>query len=253
MASPGGPRRVRAETRRSAMRHRSSSRPSPRSPGSAGQTDEEFACPWSERPDGASRRTSRFAEPPFAMRTGAPRRPSLPVVRGQAAEEFGMDRFRPNLVVSGTEPWEEDTWFGVRIGEAEGVRIGDAEVRCVVPWPRCAIPQIDQTTVGASPRASEGPPPTPVVHLVLHLARGLPPRGGGQWPVRRRLLDPGPRTPRSAAVSATTSASSRRPVPCWRWCRSASGARSQFFAAPSRTLPTQPARSICASDALAWL
>ena len=63
---------------------------------------------------------------------------SLAWLRGRADEEFGMDRFRPNLVVSGTEPWEEDSWSAVRIGEAE--------VRCVVPWPRCAIPQIDQTT-----------------------------------------------------------------------------------------------------------
>ncbi len=63
---------------------------------------------------------------------------SLAWLRERASEEFGMDRFRPNLVVSGTEPWEEDTWSTMRIGEAE--------LRCAVPWPRCAIPQIDQVT-----------------------------------------------------------------------------------------------------------
>ena len=63
---------------------------------------------------------------------------SLAWLRERASEEFDMDRFRPNLVVSGTAPWEEDTWSAVRIGEAE--------LRCAVPWPRCTIPQIDQVT-----------------------------------------------------------------------------------------------------------
>jgi MOSC domain-containing protein len=63
---------------------------------------------------------------------------SLDWLREQASEDFDMDRFRPNLVVSGTEPWEEDTW--------STIRIGTAELRCVVPWPRCTIPQIDQVT-----------------------------------------------------------------------------------------------------------
>ena len=70
--------------------------------------------------------------------------PSLEWLREQASEDFAMDRFRPNLVVSGTEPWEEDTW--------STIRIGTAELRCVVPWPRCTIPQIDQVT---SDRRSE--------------------------------------------------------------------------------------------------
>ena len=55
----------------------------------------------------------------------------------RASESFDMDRFRPNLVVRGSEPWE-DTWATVRIGAAE--------LRCAVPWPRCAIPQMDQVT-----------------------------------------------------------------------------------------------------------
>ena len=64
--------------------------------------------------------------------------PSLAWLRERAGEEFGMDRFRPNLVVGGTDPWEEDTWSTIRIGEAQ--------LQCVVPWPRCTIPQIDQVT-----------------------------------------------------------------------------------------------------------
>lgn len=64
--------------------------------------------------------------------------PSFAWLRQRASEEFAMDRFRPNIVVSGTDPWEEDTWSTIRVGEAE--------VRCAVPWPRCTIPQIDQVT-----------------------------------------------------------------------------------------------------------
>jgi uncharacterized protein len=63
---------------------------------------------------------------------------SLEWLRDRASEDFGMDRFRPNLVVSGTDAWDEDTW--------ESFTIGEAELRGVLPWPRCAIPQIDQVT-----------------------------------------------------------------------------------------------------------
>ena len=63
---------------------------------------------------------------------------SLEHLRAHASEPFGMDRFRPNLVVAGSTPWAEDTWTDLRVGEAT--------VRVVTPWPRCAIPQIDQLT-----------------------------------------------------------------------------------------------------------
>ena len=56
----------------------------------------------------------------------------------RASEEFGIDRFQANIVVRDTEPWEEDTWAEFSLGEAT--------LNAVVPWPRCAIPQIDQVT-----------------------------------------------------------------------------------------------------------
>ena len=55
-----------------------------------------------------------------------------------AAEPFGIERFRPNVVVDGCDPWEEDAW---RL-----VAVGNARVRAVLPWPRCAVPQVDQDT-----------------------------------------------------------------------------------------------------------
>lgn len=42
-----------------------------------------------------------------------------------------MDRFRPNIVVSGCEPWAEDGWRRIRVGNLE-VRVAKACERCVV-------------------------------------------------------------------------------------------------------------------------
>jgi uncharacterized protein YcbX len=56
----------------------------------------------------------------------------------RSTEGFGMDRFRPNLVIAGAEPWAEDTW--------DRFEVGEAALRAVVPWPRCTIPQVDQQT-----------------------------------------------------------------------------------------------------------
>jgi uncharacterized protein len=56
----------------------------------------------------------------------------------RAEELFGLDRWRTNLVVDGAEPWAEDTW--------RTLRVGAATVQCVMPWPRCAVPQVDQET-----------------------------------------------------------------------------------------------------------
>lgn len=61
---------------------------------------------------------------------------SLDWLAPHADEPFGMDRFRPNLTVTGADPWAEDTWRDLSIG---GARLGLG-----LPWPRCAIPQVDQ-------------------------------------------------------------------------------------------------------------
>lgn len=49
-----------------------------------------------------------------------------------------MSRFRPNLVISGSEAFEEDQW--------KGIRIGDMTFRLVKPCSRCVIPTIDPNT-----------------------------------------------------------------------------------------------------------
>jgi uncharacterized protein YcbX len=50
-----------------------------------------------------------------------------------------MNRFRPNLVVRGCEPYAEDTW--------NQIRIGDVELSIVKPCPRCEVTTIDKDTL----------------------------------------------------------------------------------------------------------
>jgi uncharacterized protein YcbX len=49
-----------------------------------------------------------------------------------------MNRFRPNVVVSGYEPWDEDRW--------RRIRIGDVSFRVAKPCGRCVVTTTDQTT-----------------------------------------------------------------------------------------------------------
>jgi uncharacterized protein YcbX len=55
------------------------------------------------------------------------------IAEGPHAHEgpLPMDRFRPNLVVAGTEPWAEDGWRRISVGEVV-FRIAKPSARCVV-------------------------------------------------------------------------------------------------------------------------
>lgn len=55
-----------------------------------------------------------------------------------------MNRFRPNIVVTGCEAFAEDEW---RV-----VRIGDVEMTVAKPCSRCVMPSIDQSTAGRDPQ-----------------------------------------------------------------------------------------------------
>ena len=49
-----------------------------------------------------------------------------------------MNRFRPNLVVNNTEPYEEDNW--------KLINIGDCELQIVKPCSRCVLTTVDPET-----------------------------------------------------------------------------------------------------------
>ena len=63
---------------------------------------------------------------------------SLNELNRRLARSVPMDRFRPNLVVSGSEPFEEDAW--------DEVMIGGLNFRAVKPCPRCVVTTVDQAT-----------------------------------------------------------------------------------------------------------
>ena len=55
-------------------------------------------------------------------------------------EPVPMNRFRPNIVVSGATPWAEDAWLGGRL------RVGDLTLRVAKPCDRCLVTTTDQET-----------------------------------------------------------------------------------------------------------
>lgn len=61
---------------------------------------------------------------------------SLDWLLERSSEPFDMHRFRPNIVVSGAEPFVEDTWLRFNVGQAE--------LSASLPWARCPVPQVDQ-------------------------------------------------------------------------------------------------------------
>ncbi len=68
---------------------------------------------------------------------------SLSDLNGRLASPLPMNRFRPNIVVRGCEPYAEDRWRRIRIGELL--------FRVVKPCSRCATTQTDQTTAERGP------------------------------------------------------------------------------------------------------
>jgi uncharacterized protein len=63
---------------------------------------------------------------------------SLAELNERLANKLPMNRFRPNLVVSGTEAFAEDGW--------ERIKIGETVFRITKPCARCVITTIDQAT-----------------------------------------------------------------------------------------------------------
>ena len=67
---------------------------------------------------------------------------SLADLNARLDEPLPMNRFRPNLVVSGCEPFAEDTW--------SRIQIGNTEMAIVKPCARCVVTTIDKETLEKS-------------------------------------------------------------------------------------------------------
>jgi uncharacterized protein YcbX len=60
-------------------------------------------------------------------------------LNSRLAEPVPMNRFRPNIVVKGCEPFAEDTW--------NKIKVGDVELAVVKPCARCVVTTIDKDTL----------------------------------------------------------------------------------------------------------
>lgn len=63
---------------------------------------------------------------------------SLDDLNARMEANLPMNRFRPNLVIDGAVPWQENDWKRVRVGEVE--------FRSVKPCARCLVTTTDQLT-----------------------------------------------------------------------------------------------------------
>jgi uncharacterized protein YcbX len=67
---------------------------------------------------------------------------SLQDLNSRLASSIPMNRFRPNIVVKGCEPYAEDTW--------NKIKINNVELAVVKPCPRCEVTTIDKDTLERS-------------------------------------------------------------------------------------------------------
>lgn len=67
---------------------------------------------------------------------------SLDELNDRLTEALPMRRFRPNLVVTGTDAYDEDCW--------DHIQIGEISMRVVKPCSRCAITRLDPETAEKS-------------------------------------------------------------------------------------------------------
>jgi uncharacterized protein YcbX len=85
-------------------------------------------------------------------------------LRERGANAVEMDRFRPNIVISGIAPHEEDTWRTIQIGDT---LFGVGE-----PCPRCVITTIEQHTGRRAPQRMGEPGGEPLRTLASYRRQG---------------------------------------------------------------------------------
>jgi len=95
--------------------------------------------PTSEKWTGGAPSCARFADAYPLLLIGAAALDEINArLLAAGREALPMNRFRPNLVSEGTDPFEEDY--------TESLRAGDVLVKPVKPCARCPIPAVDQAT-----------------------------------------------------------------------------------------------------------
>jgi uncharacterized protein YcbX len=106
---------------------------------------------------------------------------SLDDLNGRLDRPVPMNRFRPNIVVSGSPPWAEDDWTQIRVA--------DVPVRVVKPCRRCVITTTDQST------AERGVEPLRTLATFrtrgdeVHFAQNCIPEGTGTVAVGDRIRE----------------------------------------------------------------
>jgi uncharacterized protein YcbX len=104
-----------------------------------------FRCKLVQMPE----EESRFANPKYAPQNSPVSfvdaypvllmtEASVDDLNGRLQEPVPMNRFRPNVVISGSAAYEEDTWHSVKIGSVSFL--------VAKPCVRCAVPTVDQDT-----------------------------------------------------------------------------------------------------------
>ncbi|KQQ86616.1 MOSC domain-containing protein [Massilia sp. Leaf139] len=99
----------------------------------------ELARPTSEKWTGGAPSAARFADAYPLLLIGQAALDEINArMRAAGRAALPMDRFRPNLVIEGSDPFEEDY--------TQALRCGDIVIKPVKPCARCPIPAIDQAT-----------------------------------------------------------------------------------------------------------
>lgn len=100
---------------------------------------QEEARPTSTKWTGGAPSGARFADAYPLLLVGAASLDEINLrLRAAGRAPIPMDRFRPNLVVTGTDPFEEDY--------TEALHCGGIVIKPVKPCARCPIPAVDQAT-----------------------------------------------------------------------------------------------------------
>ncbi|KAL5345356.1 hypothetical protein ACLOAV_009727 [Pseudogymnoascus australis] len=71
---------------------------------------------------------------------------------GIGEKEIEIERFRPNIIIRGSEPWNEDGWKALRLSDGEGALELDVVSHCL----RCQVPKRQSRDGLQAPTAALG-------------------------------------------------------------------------------------------------